>query len=162
MDDAALHALVGALDPPMMIVTAAAGNRRGGCLVGFSTQCSIDPPRFLVCLSKRNATYRIAQEAPVLGVHFLTLDDRELSELFGEQTGDDTDKFQHVAWAPGPQGVPLLDAGAGCYAGEVLDRYDVGDHVAFLLRPIAVHNHGVDAQRLGFQDVKDMEPGHEA
>jgi flavin reductase (DIM6/NTAB) family NADH-FMN oxidoreductase RutF len=161
-DDEDLHTLVGGLDPPMLIVTAASGSRRGGCLVGFSTQCSIDPTRFLVCLSKRNATYRIAQDAPVLAVHVLTTADRAVSELFGEQTGDDTDKLQHVDWQPGPHGVPVLDAGAGCYIGTVLDRSDVGDHVAFLVEPVEVRLRGWSAPQLGFQAVKDMEPGHEA
>lgn len=162
MDTDELHALLGVLDYPMLIVTAASGGRRGGCLVGFSTQCSIDPVRFLVCLSKRNATYRIAQDASVVAVHFLSTADREVSELFGEQTGDDTDKFQQVPWAEGPEGVPVLDAGAGWYVGRVLDRHDVGDHVAFLLEPVAVQRRDVSAPQLGFQAVKDMEPGHEA
>jgi len=35
----------------MIIITAAADGVLGGCLVGFQTQCSIDPARFLVCLS---------------------------------------------------------------------------------------------------------------
>ena len=161
-DGEALHDLLGVLDYPMLGVTAASGGRRGACLVGFSTQCSIAPARFLVCLSKRNATYRIAQDAAVLGVHFLTRDDRALSELLGERTGDDLDKLQHVAWEPGPEGVPVLDAGAGSYVGKVLDRQDLGDHVGFLLEPIEVRSRAVTAPQLGFQDVKDMEPGHEA
>lgn len=162
MDGDAWQRLIGALDYPMLIVTAASGSRRGGCLVGFSTQCSIDPPRFLVCLSKRNATYRIAQEAPAVAVHFLTGADRELAELFGEQTGDDIDKLQHVAWEEGPHGVPIIDGGAGSFVGKVLERRDVGDHVAFVLEPTQVRHRGVDAPQLGFQDVKGMEPGHDA
>jgi len=55
-------ALVGGLDYPMFIVTAAAGGEREGCLVGFATQSSIDPPRFVVCLSKNNRTYRMAKD----------------------------------------------------------------------------------------------------
>ncbi len=45
---ATVHALVTEIDYPMFIVTAAAGGRRAGCLVGFTTQCSIHPPRFLI------------------------------------------------------------------------------------------------------------------
>ena len=154
--------LVGDLDYPMIIVTAAAGGERGGCLVGFSTQCSINPPRFLVCISKRNATYRAASVADVIAVHFLSSDDRGLSELFGEQTGDDIDKFTQCAWDPGPQGVPLLRDVAGYYVGRVLERYDVGDHEACLLEPIEAECRRAVAPQLGFRDVKDMEPGHEA
>ena len=42
-------ALTSALDYPMFIVTVAPDGGRAGCLVGFATQCSIDPVRFLVC-----------------------------------------------------------------------------------------------------------------
>ena len=39
---------VSGLDYPMFVVTAAADGRRAGCLVGFTSQVSIDPPRLLV------------------------------------------------------------------------------------------------------------------
>jgi flavin reductase (DIM6/NTAB) family NADH-FMN oxidoreductase RutF len=51
------NALAGGLDYPMFIVTVGDGARRAGCLVGFAAQCSIDPPRFMVWLSKKNHTY---------------------------------------------------------------------------------------------------------
>ena len=35
-------------------VTTATDGAQAGCLVGFSTQCSIEPPRFGVWLSKLN------------------------------------------------------------------------------------------------------------
>jgi flavin reductase (DIM6/NTAB) family NADH-FMN oxidoreductase RutF len=44
--------LLGELDYPMFIVTVAAGGERNGCLIGFATQSSIDPPRFLAVISK--------------------------------------------------------------------------------------------------------------
>jgi flavin reductase (DIM6/NTAB) family NADH-FMN oxidoreductase RutF len=161
VDTKSLHRLLLSAESSMIVVTAATGSRRSGCLVGFSTQCSVDPVRFLVCLSKRNATYRIAQESPVLAVHLLTQHDGAVAELFGGQTSDDTDKLQQVDWEPGPHGVPVLAAGAGAFVGEVLDRYDVGDHVAFVLDPVAVYDRDVDAPPLRFGQVKDMEPGHE-
>src|SRR5690242_18770420 len=48
------NAIVGELESPMFIVTARAGAEPLGCLVGFATQTSIDPPRFAVCLSHNN------------------------------------------------------------------------------------------------------------
>ena len=56
----AFEQIAAGLTSPMIIVTARHGDEIDGCLVGFSTQCSIDPTRYLVCLSKRNNTYRIA------------------------------------------------------------------------------------------------------
>jgi flavin reductase (DIM6/NTAB) family NADH-FMN oxidoreductase RutF len=66
----AFESLVGELDYPMLIVPATGGGERDGCLVGFATQCSIHPARFLACVSDKNRTYRIAQEADtVAGEH---------------------------------------------------------------------------------------------
>src|SRR5580692_6874769 len=87
------------LEYPMVIVTAAADGERSGCLVGFHTQCSIDPLHYLVCISEVNHTAKVAARAPALGVHFLAEDDRELAGLFGEQTGDGVDKFAECEWS---------------------------------------------------------------
>ena len=43
------------LDYPMFIVTTRAGDERSGCLVGFASQVSIRPRRFLVGLSNIDA-----------------------------------------------------------------------------------------------------------
>ena len=50
--------LVAQLDYPMFIATVPAGGDRAGCLIGFATQCSIHPPRFLAGISDKNRTYR--------------------------------------------------------------------------------------------------------
>ncbi|HEY3020115.1 MAG TPA: flavin reductase, partial [Solirubrobacteraceae bacterium] len=89
----AFNAVVGDLDYPMFIVTAAAAGERAGCLVGFATQTSIDPARFLVCVSRRNRTYGVACAARALGVHVVPAGASALAELFGGETGDDVDKF---------------------------------------------------------------------
>ena len=95
---------------PMIVVTAQYRGERGGCLVGFHTQCSIEPPRYAVWLSKANHTTRVALQATHLAVHFLGPDDHDLAALFGEQTGDDVDKFSQCESASGPCDVPVLTA----------------------------------------------------
>jgi flavin reductase (DIM6/NTAB) family NADH-FMN oxidoreductase RutF len=47
----AFEKLVSLLDYPMFVVTTRAGDESAGCLVGFATQVSIRPPRFIVGLS---------------------------------------------------------------------------------------------------------------
>jgi len=158
----ALQRLAAATDTPMVIVTAAAADgRRSGCLVGFSTQCSIHPPRVLVCISQTNHTLQVAAAAPALAVHWLGDDDRGLAELFGGETGDEVDKFERCSWEPGPEGVPVLDGVKGWVAGPVVGRFDVGDHRAFVIDAEAGAVIEPEAGDLGFQDVKDVEPGHE-
>src|SRR3954453_19462919 len=106
MGVAAVHELIDELDYPMFIVAAAAGGERAGCLVGFATQCSIDPPRFLVCISVRNRTFRVARSAAGLVVHLVPEEAADLADLFGGQTGDEVDKFAQVTWSDGPGGAP--------------------------------------------------------
>lgn len=156
-----VHELVSRLDYPMFIVTAAAGGERAGCLIGFATQCSIDPPRFLVCLSDKNRTYRVARGASVLVVHLVPADAGELAELFGSQTGDEVDKFARCSWTPGPEGTPILDECRNWFAGRILDRMAAGDHVAFLLEPFDAASDTREGQ-FSFHRAKRMEPGHEA
>jgi flavin reductase (DIM6/NTAB) family NADH-FMN oxidoreductase RutF len=156
-----LDQIAGDLDYPMLVVTAAAAGRRAGCLVGFATQASIDPSRFLVCLSRRNLTYEVALEATALGVHFLGSGDLDLAELFGGETGDRTDKLARCDWREGPDGVPVLARPPAWFAGRVLERIDLGDHVGFLLEPGAGERRARFDQ-LGFSRCGHIAAGHEA
>jgi flavin reductase (DIM6/NTAB) family NADH-FMN oxidoreductase RutF len=152
--------LVGQLDYPLFVVTAAAGEERDGCIVGFTTQCSIHPPLFLVCMSVKNRTYRIAERADHLVVHVVPRERRDLAELFGGETADESDKLSGVDWRAGPGGAPIVAGLDTWFAGRVVRRLDYdGDHVGFVLEPVEAEAHEED--ELGFQDAKDIEPGHE-
>jgi flavin reductase (DIM6/NTAB) family NADH-FMN oxidoreductase RutF len=164
-DDAAFQSFAAAATSPMLIVTTrpADGRPPEGCLVGFSTQCSIDPVHHLVCLSKANETYEVARDATTLAVHFLheTSADRALARLFGEETGHEIDKFTRCSWEEGPDGVPLLD-GLDHFVGRVLDRVDLGDHVGFVLAVDGGRAEHADVPLLTYQDVDDLEAGNDA
>lgn len=148
------------LDYPLYIVTAADGERRAGCLVGFASQVSIHPPRFLTCLSVKNLTYRVATGAEYLVVHFVPDRADELAVLFGGETGDDTDKFARCAWDPGPGGAPVLRGVENWFGGRIIGRMDFGDHCGFLLDPVE-QRAGAEESMLTFHEAKDIEPGHE-
>lgn len=158
----AFERVVALLDYPMFVVTTRTADRRAGCLVGFTSQVSINPSRFLVGLSKRNHTYRTAQSADYLAVHLLGRRHRELARLFGSQTGDRVDKFSRCSWRDGPEGLPILVDAAAWFAGRILRRFDLGDHVGHLLEPMAGAAPDALTDLVTFADVKDLEPGHEA
>jgi flavin reductase (DIM6/NTAB) family NADH-FMN oxidoreductase RutF len=154
------------LDYSMLIVTVRVGDRREGCLIGFSTQTGIHPFRYLVCLSRANATTEAARTAEHLAVHRIGTDRPDLARLFGEHTGQDTDKFAACDWSDGPEGVPLL---AGCPAwlvGRVESRLDLGDHEGFLLSAVAAGRApggcARDVPSLTFRALPPMDPGHPA
>lgn len=163
-DDALHKAFSGlslALDGPMFIVTAAAEGERSGCLIGFGTPCSVDPQRFLACISKVNHTHPVALAASHLAVHVVPAGAEALAELFGGETGDEVDKFAQCAWSKGPHGTILLDDCRNRFVGAVLDRFDVGDHTGMLLAPVwAEHRDGDPGLRFGV--AKRIAPGHPA
>lgn len=159
---AAFEKLVDHLNYPMFVVTTAAGDRRAGCLVGFATQASIRPRRFLAGLSDKNYTYRVASDAQRLAVHILGKEDLELARLFGGQTGDEVDKFAQCEWRPGPAGVPILTGAPAWFSGRILERLRLGDHVAFLIEPDSGESSDDVGGFVTFGDVRDLEAGHRA
>lgn len=162
LDTAAFQPFADGLDYSMLAVTAAHEGQHGGCLVGFTTQASIDPPRMLVCLSVRNQTYAVALHSGHLAVHALGREQGELARLLGEETGDEVDKLAGCRWQEGPGGVPLLEDCPRRFVGRVLQRTELGDHVGFLLEPVAVDAHGEWGAGLMFHDVRDLSAGHDA
>ncbi|MEW2635232.1 flavin reductase family protein [Streptomyces sp. NPDC048389] len=151
------------LDPPVYVVTAAAGGERAGCLVGFASQCSLTPVRFAVWLSKANHTYRVACRAPFLGVHLLDREQHGLARLFGGETGDRVDKFTRARWEPWGEDVPLLGDACAWFVGRVEERADWGDHVGFALAPVDGGARSVPrGSVLTLRDVIDLDPGHPA
>lgn len=161
-DSDAFERLVGHLNYPMFVVTTQTHGTRAGCLVGFASQTSIAPPRFLIGLSKRNHTYRVGHDADHLAVHVLSRQHADLARLFGGQTGDEVDKFDRCGWHAGPEDMPILDDAVAWFVGRVLARFDAGDHVGHILDPIAGEAPESFGDLITFADVADVEPGHEA
>jgi flavin reductase (DIM6/NTAB) family NADH-FMN oxidoreductase RutF len=162
MDRDAFDTVMASLDTAMAVVTAATGEERAGCLIGFHAQCSIDPRQHAVWLSKANHTYRVALLSEHLVVHLLTEDDRDLAEHFGTLSGDEVDKFAGLDVEPGPGGVPVL---ARCPDRLVMRRVAVvdvgGDHVCFVAEPVEAFSGGRFTP-LRLAAVTDLVPGHEA
>lgn len=162
MGDESFDRLVAMLDYTMFVVTTQAGGHASGCLVGFATQTSLQPPRFLVGISKRNHTFGVACQSDYLAVHLVARRHIELARLFGSQTGDRINKFEHCSWHNGPEGMPILDDAAAWFVGKTLSRIDLGDHVGHMLEPVSGYAPDSSEDLVTFSDVVDLEPGHEA
>ena len=158
----AFDAVMGQLDPPIVVVTTTNGRERAGCVVGFHAQSGIRPHSLSVWLSKANHTFRVASTADVFAVHFLTATELGIAELFGTTTGDEIDKFDRCRWHEGPDGVPLLDDCGNHVVARKIALLDTGDdHVCVVLRPSQAA-YGGDFEPLRLSAVEHLEPGHEA
>jgi flavin reductase (DIM6/NTAB) family NADH-FMN oxidoreductase RutF len=158
----AFDEVVAAMDSAMVVVTVAVEDERDGCLVGFHSQASIEPTRYVVWLSTANRTTALARRADHLGVHLLGSHQHDVAELFGGESADDSDKLVRTTWEAGPSGVPLLVACPVRFAGRITARQETdGEHVGMVLEP-------VDAAwetpwtPLRLRDAIDIDPGHPA
>lgn len=158
-------AVVSRADQAMVVVTTADAGRREGCLVGFHSQCSIEPRRYAVWLSKANATHDLALRAAHFAVHFLHAGQHDLADLFGGTTGDDVDKFASCEWEPGPDGVPVLSACPARIVGRKVSVTDDGsDHVCVVIAPVEVGvTHDADPLvPLRLSATTGVRPGHDS
>jgi flavin reductase (DIM6/NTAB) family NADH-FMN oxidoreductase RutF len=162
MGDESFDELVDLLDNTMFVVTTEADGEPSGCLVGFATQASIHPPRFLAGISRTNHTSRVAARSDYLAVHVVQRRHIDLARLFGGETGDQVDKFDLCSWRNGPQGMPILDDAAAWFVGKTLERIDLGDHIGYLLAPVTGAVPGPVSDLVSSTDVADLVPGHQA
>jgi flavin reductase (DIM6/NTAB) family NADH-FMN oxidoreductase RutF len=151
--------LVSKLNPPMVVVTTVAGDQRAGCLAGFHTQCSVDPPRYALWLSKANHTMALALYAKHFGIHFLGAGDHDLAVRFGTRCSDEVDKFEGLELDEGPEGLPLLRGEHRIVGHKHGMHDDGGDHVCVVIEADAVEMHGV-VDQLHLQEVIHLKPGH--
>jgi flavin reductase (DIM6/NTAB) family NADH-FMN oxidoreductase RutF len=160
--DARFDEIVQSLDARMIVVTTASGGKRAGCLVGFHTQSSIDPPRYAFWLSKANQTYRVGMSATHFGLHFLTDEDLALADLFGSQTGDDVDKFAGLQVVTGPADVPLLkQCPHRAIVRRIAELDEGGDHVCITAELVEAQTSG-RFRPLLLSQVDHLVPGHES
>ena len=159
--DESFDDLMAMLDYPAFVVTTQAAGVPAGCLVSFATQTSVEPSTFMVGVSKTSHTVEVASRSQHLAVHVLARHQRVLAELFGGQTGHQVNKFDRCSWRAGPQGMPILDDAIAWFVGRTLNWMDAGDHVAFLLQPVATWAPECSEDPLYLSDLDDFEPGHE-
>ena len=160
--DAVVEAMNNAI---ILVTTRAEPGDRSGCLVGFATQCSINPRRYLVCISNKNHTCAVARRAEHLAVHVIPRAAMDLARLFGEETGDEVDKFARCEWSEGPFGVPVLAGASGWFVGRIAERVELGDHIGHVLDIEAASEAPAPAavgDVLHVQAVMGFHPGHEA
>ena len=144
------------VDFPYYLLTVRTPEEMSGCLAGFVTQCSIDPPNFVACISHLNHTLGVAVRSQSMGLHLLGEDQLDMARLFGEETGDEVDKFADADWRIGATGAPLLADVSLALEGTILGHFSVGDHEAFLVRAVAGPGHGLLTHRTSPR----LHPGH--
>jgi flavin reductase (DIM6/NTAB) family NADH-FMN oxidoreductase RutF len=134
MDATACSTLFAWIDREVWLVTAAAGNRRGGLIATFVSEASIVPamPRMLVGIARQHHTGELIRASGVLTLHLLSEANVELVWRFGLQSGRDRDKFEGLEVEQSPSGCPVLHETIGWLECRVETSLDIGDRTLYL------------------------------
>ena len=91
----AAGALFQRLDREIWVVTARAGDRRGGLIATFVNQASIVPesPRMIVGLAQQHYTWSLIEASGGFALHLLSVAQLDWVWRFGLQSGRDCDKL---------------------------------------------------------------------
>ncbi len=154
--------LMAMLDSPVFVVTTRADDRPSGCLISFATQTSVRPPSFMVVIPRSSGTSDAARRSEHLAVHVLPQHNVALAELFDSETDDEADKFGRCSWRVGPNGMPILDEAIAWFVGRTAHWIDIGDHVAYIVEPVAGWVPQSYDDVLYLSDLDELEPGNEA
>jgi flavin reductase (DIM6/NTAB) family NADH-FMN oxidoreductase RutF len=122
------------LDRELWLVTACAGERRGGLIATFVSRASLVPelPRVTVGLAKHHHTWGLIEASGAFALHLIGEEQLEWVWRFGLQTGRACDKLDGLATRPGSTRAPILMDALACLDCRVEARLDTGDRTLYL------------------------------
>jgi flavin reductase (DIM6/NTAB) family NADH-FMN oxidoreductase RutF len=114
------------------IVTTFDGERRPtGLTVSAFTSLSLTPPLVLVCVDHKSQTYPALLERGRFAVNVLRAGHEPLSRRFATTAAD---KFDGVAYAESPLGLPLIEGAIAHIECVTVQTHEEGDHTIFVGR----------------------------
>ena len=126
---------------PTGVAVITTRNRSGkpqGLTISAVTSLSLEPPLFLICLSKQSNTLAALRESGAFGINFLARSQAALSRLFASKSDD---KFADVDYREGALGNPLLNGAIAHGECSLQTIHDGGDHAIVLGRLASTEVH---------------------
>ena len=121
------------IDREVWIVTAAAGERRGGLTATWVSQASLDPARPVViaAIAPNHYTAELIEESGAFALHLLTKAQAHLAWRFGLGSGRDRDKLAGLKYRTVKSGSPILEDCLAWLDCKVFHRYAAGDRILY-------------------------------
>lgn len=117
----------------LWIVTAAAGDQRGGLLATWVSQASLDPERPVVAvgIAPNHYTADLINASGGFALHLISAKQIELAWRFAIGSGRDRDKLAGLDHSLGESGSPVIDGCPAWLDCRVLSRYETGDRIFY-------------------------------
>lgn len=121
-------------DPPLWLVTARHGDRRGGLIATLAVRASIVPelPRMVVGIANHHHTWGLIEASGAFALHLLRADDLDAVWRFGLASGHLADKLAGLPERHTPEGNPLYPDARAWLDCRVEERMNTGDRTLYL------------------------------
>ncbi len=128
-----IEQVFGLIDREIWIVTAAAGDERGGLVATWVSQASIDKntPTVVVGIATNHYTCELIDLSSAFALHLLRPDQMEVAWDFASGSGRDRDKLALLAAHTEGSESPVLDDCLAWLDCRVFFRFDGGDRIYF-------------------------------
>lgn len=118
----------------LYVVSAAAGDRKAGCVVNTAVQVTSSPARISVAVNKENFTAGVIADA---GAFAVTVIDQTADMIyignFGFRTSANFDKFERYEERQTSLGAPYVpEHAAALFSCRLVETLDVGTHLLFI------------------------------
>lgn len=130
---AGIEAVLRLVDREIWIVTAAAGDRRGGLTATWVSQASIDAaqPQALIGLAPNHFTAELVDASGRFALHLLSAEQTEIAWNFANGSGRQRDKFSDLTARDGVTGSPLIEPCLAWLECQVFARLPTGDRTYY-------------------------------
>jgi flavin reductase (DIM6/NTAB) family NADH-FMN oxidoreductase RutF len=114
------------------VVTAQSGDVQHGMTANSVTTLSLDPPSYLICVSKEARLHPIIEQSRKFCVNLLGFDQSDVSAIFAKTDLTDDERWNGVEWRDSELG-PRFIAGCMGYAEcKVTASYDGLTHTIYI------------------------------
>ncbi|MFI1291767.1 flavin reductase family protein [Streptomyces sp. NPDC020792] len=140
------------------VVTAMDDGTPRGLAVNAFASISLDPPTVMVCVQRTSSTHDGLFRADHLAINILSA---EQLDVVGRFAGKSPDKFDGLAWEPGPFGSPLMPRSSARMEAEIRERLRASTHTVFICRVVHAETTGLPAlvySAGGFFDGGGLQP----
>lgn len=133
MDAAAKKSVLRQFTYGLYGITVKDGETAHGMVANWISQVSFEPPMIALAVEHDSHMRTLIDMHGAFAINVLESGQRELAGQLGKTYAKHPDKFDGVAWKPGPvTGAPLMEAALGWVECRVTEEMTAGDHILYI------------------------------
>jgi len=121
----------------VIVVSSRFGSKDNAMTLSWHSPASFNPVLYSIYVGKERFSYNLIKKSKCFCVNFLSKDDGEIALIAGRKSGKDFDKFSVLEKLECEKiSCPRLKKAVALLECELVNEFEVGDHVVFVGRVI--------------------------